>query len=156
MRDKKYNIVIVGYGGMGSYHCHLIEPIKQLSVCGVYDIADYRRELAETNGYKTYHCFDAVLADETVDVILIATPNDVHKDIAINSLQAGKHVICEKPVTINSRDYLEKLEVAKRENLVFTVHQNRRWDEDFLIVKDYDRKKEIGGSFSCRISGSWS
>ncbi|UNL92212.1 dehydrogenase [Paenibacillus polymyxa] len=156
MDNRKYNVVIIGYGGMGSYHVQLIEPIEQLAIGGVYDIVDYRMELAAAAGYKTYASLDAVLGDQDVDIVLIATPNDVHKEIAIQALQAGKHVICEKPVTITSADFLDIVEVAKQENRLFTVHQNRRWDEDFRIVKDIISRKTVGDLFhlESRVQGA--
>lgn len=151
-----YRVAIVGYGGMGSYHAHLIEPVDQIEVTGAYDVVPYRMELAAAAGFKSYESLDAVLADDSVDVVLVATPNDVHKEIAIKALQAGKHVICEKPVTIHSADLLEIVEAAKQAGKIFTVHQNRRWDEDFLIVKHIAETKQIGEVFriESRVQGA--
>lgn len=156
MENRIFNVAIVGFGGMGSYHCNLIEPVQQVTVKGVYDIVDYRMELAKAEGYVAYDSLDAVLADEAVDVVLIATPNDVHKEIAIRALEAGKHVVCEKPVTITSADFMEIVEVADRVNRVFMVHQNRRWDDDFRIAKDLIDKKKIGELFhlESRVQGA--
>ncbi|WP_206107307.1 Gfo/Idh/MocA family protein [Paenibacillus apii] len=156
MEQKTYSLVIVGFGGMGSYHVQLIEPCEHLSVTGVYDLVDYRMELAAAKGFKTYDSLEAVLSDETVDVVLIATPNDVHKSIAIQALKSGKHVICEKPVTITSADLLDILAVAEEEKRIFMVHQNRRWDEDFLIIQDIIQKKKIGETFhlESRVQGA--
>ncbi|WP_090995269.1 Gfo/Idh/MocA family protein [Paenibacillus sp. OK003] len=156
MNNRIYNIAIVGFGGMGSYHCQLIEPVSQISVIGVYDTVEYRMELGKEAGYKTYASLDAVLTDELVDIVLIATPNDVHKDIAIQALQAGKHVICEKPVTITSKDFNDIVKVANEEKRVFTVHQNRRWDEDFRTAKDIIDKKTLGELFhlESRVQGA--
>lgn len=64
-------------------------------------------------GLKIYESFEAVLADEKVDAVLIATPNDSHKELAITALEAGKHVVCEKPVTMTSEDLLAIMDVAK-------------------------------------------
>ena len=58
---------------------------------------------------------EEALDDETVDVILIATPNDVHKEIAVQALEAGKHVICEKPVTLTSEELSEIMHTAKEQ-----------------------------------------
>lgn len=93
---------------------------------------------------KIYESFEAVLADEKVDAVLIATPNDSHKELAITALEAGKHVVCEKPVTMTSEDLLAIMDVAKRVNKHFMVHQNRRWDEDFLIIKEmFEQKRSV-------------
>src|SRR5699024_2026922 len=70
--------------------------------------------------------------------------NDSHKDIAIKALEAGKHVICEKPVTLNTNEYAEIIEVAEKTNRIFMVHQNRRWDEDYRIIKNLYDNRRIG------------
>lgn len=151
-----YNLVIVGYGGMGSYHAQLIEKVAPLHVIGVYDVVDYRMELAQHQGYQTYESMEAVLSDEALDIVLIATPNDVHKELSIQALRAGKHVICEKPVTIHSTDLLDIVKVAEETGRIFTVHQNRRWDEDFLIIRDMLQKHTVGEVFhvESRVQGA--
>lgn len=156
MENQNYQVVIVGYGGMGTYHGQLIDPVAQLEVRGVYDIVEYRLKLAESAGYRTYESLDAVLADEAVDIVLIATPNDSHKEIAIQALQAGKHVVCEKPVTINVQDFQAIVQVANETGQLFVVHQNRRWDEDFRIIKDMFQRKTLGEPFhvESRVQGA--
>src|SRR5699024_4915381 len=86
----------------------------------------------------------------------IATPNDSHKDLSIKALQAGKHVVCEKPVTMNTQEFDEIIEVAREENKVFMVHQNRRWDPDFLLVRDLFEKRIVGDIFQIesRVHGA--
>ncbi|MBC1503170.1 Gfo/Idh/MocA family protein [Listeria booriae] len=151
------NLVIVGFGGMGTYHVELVGAAEGITVTGVYDIAEARLQVAKEKGLQTYPSFEAVLADEAVDAVLIATPNDSHKDLAIQALEAGKNVVCEKPVTITSADLEAILAVAKKENKTFMVHQNRRWDSDFLIVRDMVQKEaQIGNVFhvESRVQGA--
>ncbi len=154
--EKTYNLVIVGFGGMGSYHVQLIEQAEGIAVRGAYDPIPYRTELASSRGIRAYESFEAVLEDGEVDVVLIATPNDVHKELSIAALRAGKHVICEKPVTVNGADLLEIVQAAEEADRVFTVHQNRRWDEDFLMIKDLMAQKKIGEVFhlESRVQGA--
>ncbi|MBC2013083.1 Gfo/Idh/MocA family oxidoreductase [Listeria marthii] len=153
---KKYQLVIVGYGGMGSYHVTLASAATNLEVHGVFDILEEKRAAAAQKGLKIYESFEAVLADEQVDAVLIATPNDSHKELAITALEAGKHVVCEKPVTMTSEDLLAIMDVAKKVNKHFMVHQNRRWDEDFLIIKEMFEQKTIGDMFhlESRVHGA--
>ncbi|MBC1435763.1 Gfo/Idh/MocA family protein [Paenilisteria rocourtiae] len=151
------NLVIVGFGGMGTYHVELVSAADGITVTGAYDISSERMQVATEKGLETYQSFEAVLADEKVDAILIATPNDSHKDLAIQALEAGKNVVCEKPVTITSADLEAILTVAKKENQIFMVHQNRRWDADFLIVRDMMQKEaKIGNVFhiESRVQGA--
>lgn len=156
MEAKNYNVVIVGYGGMGSYHAKLIKQAQNISVFGTFDILEERRSASVADGYKAYESLSAVLADEAVDFVLIATPNDMHKDIAIGALNAKKHVICEKPVTIHSKDLIEIMQVAKANDRAFIVHQNRRWDEDFLTIKKIHDEQMIGEVFhiESRVQGA--
>lgn len=83
-------------------------------------------------------------------------PNNYHKEIVIKSLNAGKHVICEKPVALNSSDLLEMIECAKENGRIFTVHQNRRMDEDFRIIKKIYDQNMLGDVFriESRVQGS--
>ena|SRR5690625_1602113 len=156
MSLKKYAISIIGYGGMGSYHVKLLNKMDRFNISGIYDIAEERQKVAQKNGLHVYKSLNDVLTDQDVDIVLIATPNDSHKDIAVKSLQAGKHVICEKPVTLNSKEFQEILDAAEKYDKVFAVNQNRRWDEDFLVIKKLYDDNTLGEitSIEQRIHGS--
>ncbi|WP_040206056.1 Gfo/Idh/MocA family protein [Neobacillus jeddahensis] len=156
MASRNYQLVIVGYGGMGSYHGKLLKENQSINVAGTYDILAERKTASIADGYKAYESLEDVLSDDTVDFVLIATPNDVHKEIAIAALKAGKHVICEKPVTIYSDELVEIMETAKINDRAFIVHQNRRWDEDFLTMKKVYDEQSIGDVFhiESRVQGA--
>src|SRR5699024_10898131 len=108
------------------------------------------------SGFETYDNFEAILNDEVVEGILIATPNDSHKELAITAMRAGKHVLCEKPVAMNVEELDEILAVAKETGKTFMVHQNRRWDPDFLMVRNMYQQKPIGEVFQIesRVQGA--
>lgn len=153
----KHRLGIVGFGGMGNWHRELIESgIENLEIAGMFDIKEERQEAARALGYRAYESLDALLADETVDMILISTPNDCHKPIAVKAMEAGKNVVSEKPVTLSSEDLLEMIDASKRTGKIFTVHQNRRWDEDFLTVKKLYDENALGDVFNIesRVHGS--
>ncbi|MGG4104421.1 Gfo/Idh/MocA family oxidoreductase [Paenibacillus lautus] len=156
MEKRKHAIVIVGYGGMGSYHAKLIKDNAFLEVTGTYDILEERREVSQQDGYPAYENYEQVLNDTAVDVVLIATPNDVHKELALQAFKAGKHVICEKPVTLSVSDFKEMVAAADAAGRVLMVHQNRRWDEDFLTIKQMYNEKTIGDLFriESRVHGA--
>lgn len=155
---KKINFVIVGYGGMGSYHANTLMPTEKekINVYGAYDVLPERQAAAKEAGLKTYASYADVLADTDVEAVLIATPNDSHKDLAIAALKAGKHVLCEKPVMMNVVEFDEVLEVAKETGQTFMVHQNRRWDPDFLIIRKIYQDRPIGEIFQLesRVQGA--
>ncbi|CAH1191034.1 Inositol 2-dehydrogenase/D-chiro-inositol 3-dehydrogenase [Paenibacillus auburnensis] len=156
MSSKKHTIVIVGYGGMGSYHAQLIGENEHLEVAGSFDPLRARQEASEAAGYKAYASYEEVLSDPAVEVVLIATPNDVHKEIAVRALQAGKHVVCEKPVAMSSDEFKEMIAAADESGRVLMVHQNRRWDEDFRVIKQMYETETIGALFQIesRVHGA--
>lgn len=153
---RKQAIVIVGYGGMGSYHAKLIKDNAFLEVTGTYDILEERRKASREDGYSAYESYEQVLNDDAVGVVLIATPNDVHKELALQAFAAGKHVICEKPVTLSVSDFKDMVSAADAAGRVLMVHQNRRWDEDFLTIKQMYNEKTIGDLFriESRVHGA--
>ncbi len=156
MVNQKYAIALIGYGGMGHWHEEILKDFDEIFLYGVYDIDPARIEEAKGKGYQTYSSFEAVLADEAVDLLLLAVPNDWHKPYAISALRAGKNVVSEKPVTLNSADLQEMIDAAKESGKLFTVHQNRRWDEDYLTMKKIYEEKLLGDIFSIesRVHGS--
>lgn len=152
------NFVVIGYGGMGAYHVHNILPNEneRIHIVGTYDISEERQAISQEKGHKIYKSYEEVLADETIEAVLIATPNDLHKDLSIAALRAGKHVVCEKPVALNTAELDEIVAVAKETGNTFMVHQNRRWDPDFLIVRDLYRNRQIGDLYQIesRVQGA--
>lgn len=156
MHQNSHSVVIIGYGGMGSYHAKLIKDNGRVEVVGTYDIEPVRAEASEQDGYRAYPSLEAVLEDQTVESVIIVTPNDSHKEIALRAFAAGKNVICEKPVTMNVSEFKEMTAAAEQAGKVLMVHQNRRWDEDFLIIKEMYDQKTIGDLFriESRVHGA--
>lgn len=156
MNNKTYRLAIVGLGGMGNWHRETIGEIPHLEICGSFDIKAERQEYAAEVGVHVYDSMDAVLSDPECDIVLITTPNHFHKEIAIKALSRGKHVVCEKPVVLNSIDLVEIQSVAAVHDRLFVVHQNRRWDEDYLTVKRIVDEKRLGEihRIESRVHGS--
>ncbi len=153
---KKMKVAIVGYGGMGGWHAKKLLESDVAELAGIYDIDPARCALAEECGIHAYSSFEELLADSSVELITIATPNDVHEELAIAAMNAGKNVISEKPVTI-TLESLERMIAASEQNGVrFSVHQNRRWDADFLALKKICDSGELGNpiSIESRVHGS--
>lgn len=152
----KKNLVVIGYGGMGGWHVQHAQTSDCVHLSGIYDINPAKCELARSRGIFAYDSLEAVLSDPKVDLVTIAVPNDFHKEIAIAALDAGKNVISEKPVTLSSADLSEMIDASERNHRVFSVHQNRRWDVDFLAMKKIYDSGELGKVFNIesRIHGS--
>ena len=152
----KTKFAVIGYGGQGGWHTEQIKKSDVAELVGVFDNRKEKRTLAEERGLKAYPSLKALLADDEIEAVVIATPNDEHKELCEAALEAGKHVICEKPVTLSVEDFDEIAELANQKNLIFTVHQNRRWDVDFLAVKSVAESGDIGKviNIESRVHGS--
>ncbi len=158
MVNNKFGFAVIGYGGMGNWHARKIqnEMGEYAELVGIYDIDPAKRELAEQRGIFAFESREELLADERIDLVTIATPNDVHKEIAVAALNAGKNVISEKPVAMNSGELEEMIACAEKNGKLFTVHQNRRWDPDYLTVKRLLDNNSLGRIFriESRVQGS--
>lgn len=151
-----YNVGIIGYGGMGSYHHKRIVKPEGIHFYSAYDIDKAKLEKAEAAGLKTFENLETFLSDDLLDIVLIAVPNNFHKDLAIQAMNAGKHVVCEKPVALNSMELEEMLECSEKNGVLFTVHQNRRMDKDFRIMKKIYDENMLEDVFriESRVQGS--
>lgn len=154
--SKPINIAVVGYGGMGGWHARRISEIPQVNLAGVYDILPERNLVAEAAGIHSYASLEALLEDKTIDLVTVATPNDTHRDVCIRAMEAGKAVVCEKPVTMSTEVLEELIAVSERTGSLFTVHQNRRWDEDFKMAERIYKSGQLGPVFAIqsRVHGS--
>lgn len=153
---EKINVAVIGYGGMGGWHTDRIMGMDKFCLAGVWDINPERLCSAQAKGIYTYDSFEAVLSDQSVELLVIATWNDVHKELCIAAMRAGKNVISEKPVTLSVADLDEMIDVSKETGKLFTVHQNRRWDDDYLTMKNIVEKNLLGNVFriESRTQGS--
>jgi predicted dehydrogenase len=93
---------------------------------------------------KTYRTLEAMLADDLVELVIVNTPNYTHYEYAKKSLEAGKHVIVEKPFTIDVTQANDLIELAKKQNRVLSVYQNRRYDSDYKTIKKVVSENLLG------------
>ena len=156
MKENKIVYGLIGFGGMGKWHTEILENVPEIELAGIYDIKEEKRKLAEEAGFHTYETEEAMLADESIDVILVATPNDTHRPIALRAMEAGKNVIVEKPATLSLKELTELEDMAGQTGRFLTVHQNRRWDEDLLTVREILKDQTMGEIFriESRVHGS--
>lgn len=164
---SEHYCAIVGLGGMGNWHRELISgegnwndracgAIEHLHLAGSFDIRPERQDYARQVGLHAYDSLEDLLADPRVDIVLCSTPNDVHEATVIRALEAGKNVVCEKPAALSSTQLQHMADTAKKTGRFLTVHQNRRWDEDFLAVKNLCDHNWLGAPFriESRVQGS--
>ena len=153
---KKCKLAVIGYGGMGGWHVQHALDSDVVELAGIYDILPEKRQLAESRGIHAYNSYEEVLADPAVELLTVAIPNDQHESVCIRGLEAGKNVISEKPVTLDTASLQRMFDAADKAGRLFTVHQNRRWDVDFLAMKHLKETGELGDfiRIESRIHGS--
>lgn len=130
----------VGYIGLGQtvnlWHIPFIADSALVRVVAGADITPARRELLAPHIHgPVYAEADRLLADPAVEIVVVATPHRFHKQQVIAALEAGKHVICEKPLGLNLADAREIAAVADRCQRYASVYQNRRFDADSVAIK---------------------
>ena len=155
MSEKK-KAAVIGYGGMGGWHVDHILKSDVVELAGIYDIKEEKQELARSRGIRAYSSREELLADPEIEMVTIATPNDVHEEIAVAALEAGKNVLSEKPVTLSLESLERMIAASKKAGKIFSVHQNRRFDVDYLAMRQLRDSGEIGEiiNIESRIHGS--
>lgn len=138
-------IALVGYGAWGRVHAQVIGRIHELTlasiVCGDEESA---RDAAALPGVAVHRDYDAMLRDPTIDLVDIVTPNHLHADMAIAALDAGKHVLLEKPMATALADARRVVAAAERSDRYVGVglqlHTSRQWGR----VRDLINEGAIG------------
>lgn len=139
---------IIGFGYMGHWHLKNAPRVSGVQVVAAYDIKPEQVAAAREAGLTGFDSLDEFLKSDLFDVVLVATPNDSHCELVCASLAAGKHVISEKPVAMSLAELDRMIEASQRAGRLFTVHQNRRWDKDYLTVKAILESGELGKVYS--------
>ena len=129
------NIGLIGYGFAGAtFHAPLIGAVPGLSLS---HIASSRPDVVRAAHSQAQVHADpqALIGAPDVDVVVIATPNDTHHPLARQALLAGKHVVVDKPFTLTVAEAEDLAQLARRQGRLLSVFHNRRWDNDFLTVR---------------------
>ena len=140
---------ILGYGAIGHEHSAAIQLTEGLALAAVCDPNPLRveaaRELAPS--VRGHAGGEELLADDGVDLVIVSTPPDTHAHWALRCLEAGKHVVVEKPFCLTVAEADRQIAAAADGGLTLAVYQNRRWDADYLALKDVVRSGQIGEVF---------
>ncbi|GAB3822935.1 oxidoreductase [Pontibacter rugosus] len=136
--NKPINVGLLGFGMAGSvFHAPFITNVPGLHLAKIRETRPENIKLANTRYPEASivgHSSE-ILQDESIDVVVVATPNSTHAALAKEALEAGKHVVVEKPFTVTSAEAEELIELAKSKNKLLAVFQNRRWDSDFKTIR---------------------
>ncbi|MDC0707101.1 oxidoreductase [Stigmatella sp. ncwal1] len=145
--QKPMRVGVIGYGLSGaSFHARLLaaEPAFVLSAVSTRNAEAVARDWPDARVLSV----DALLEDPTLELVVITSPNDSHAALARRALLAGKHVVVEKPFTLDSGEAFQLGTLAREQNLRLTVFHNRRWDGDFLTVSQLLAEGRLGKLYS--------
>ena len=139
---------LIGYGAIAQAHAASIMATPGLRLAGVCDVSDERRQMAARDwSVRTHARAEDLLDDPEVGLVVVGTPPSIHSDSVMAALRAGKHVVCEKPFALRTEEVDLMIDAAAARELVLTVFQSRRWDPDYLALRDVVRSGRIGEAF---------
>lgn len=145
MNKTILNFGLLGCGMAAEVHAGAIKSLENAYLYGVAD-ADASRAaaFAEKQSVKSYNNFDELLMDSSIDVVCICTPNGFHAQNAIAALDAGKHVVVEKPLALNKSDCDAVKEAVEKSGRTLTVISQLRFSEDVTAVKKVIDEGKLG------------
>ncbi|MBI0578985.1 Gfo/Idh/MocA family oxidoreductase [Neobacillus cucumis] len=150
---SKLRIGIIGTGGIAvTRHIPTFLQLSETTTIeGVYDVVHARAEQisSQFNSFKVYPSYQEMFDD--VDAIVICTPNKFHAEIAIAALEAGKHVLCEKPMALTVAECQKMESAAKKSGKVLTVAYHYRFMKEAQAAKKIIEAGEIGNPLVVRV-----
>lgn len=156
-------IAIIGFGGMGNFHrekaierYNAKDVSEKIELAGIYDISPERCAFAESVGVKAFTSAEEIWNDKSIEAVVIATPNDSHLPYVLRAAEAGKHIIVEKPAGMGLDEVRKMYDAAEAAGVVFTPHQNRRVDDDYISIGEVIRSGELGECYriESRVMGA--
>ncbi len=140
-------------GAISEYHHKFIRGVKPLNPIAACDISSQNREIAEKEfGLKSYSRHEDMLKDDNVRMVVIAVPPYLHCREALRAMEAGRHVVVEKPLAISMDEADRMMECARKKKVMLACFQNRRWDQHYLASRRLIEKREnIGEVFEIRL-----
>lgn len=141
--SSKVNIGIAGLGGMGRTHFNCIRDgkVPRMDVTAVFDTDTSKLEGLE--GVRTYKTYGGLLRSG-IDAVLIATPHYFHTNLGIKALQAGLHVMVEKPISVHKADCEKLIAAHTRKDRVFAAMFQQRTDPFYTTIREMIRSDELG------------
>jgi len=148
------NAAVVGYGFAGkSFHSYLIGLADGLNLYAVSTRNPERRAAAaKEHNVKTYATIDELIKDDNVGLVVLAVPHDVHAEMAIKAMDAGKNVVVDKAMCMNTAEADAMIESSKKNNVMLSIFQNRRWDGGYLTIKKVIEDGLLGDVFLIQVA----
>ncbi|MDR6890407.1 MULTISPECIES: oxidoreductase [Variovorax] len=144
MTSRTLRAGLVGYGFAGqTFHAPVLSAVPGLELAAMASSQPHKVH-ADWPNVAVVPDVGALVARPDIDLVVVATPNALHYPVAKAALEAGKHVVVDKPFTIDAAEARQLELLARRNNRVLAVYQNRRFDADYLTLKDVLASGELG------------
>ena len=153
--SRKINLAIIGTGRMGSVHvANIVNKVPEANLVAICDIRlDVAQAVADRWGItRVVQDYHELLADETIEAVLIATTTSTHAEVIKDCAKAGKHIFCEKPIALDLARIDEALEAVELAGVKLQVGFNRRFDKNFQRVKEIVQSGELGRPCMLKIT----
>lgn len=151
-KSESLNIGMIGAGSIGRVH---IETFAKVDGAEIVAVTDVNREAAEkaANDYgitKVHESAEEMIADPSLDAVIIGVPNKWHAPLAVQALQAGKHVLLEKPMAIDLADAKKIRDAADESGKVLMISHQMRWEGPAMAVKEKMEQGELGNIYHAK------
>lgn len=147
MSPSTFRTAIIGYGMSAKvFHIPLVEALPEFKLYGIVQRTPKSNDDASKDhpGIKLWNSADEMFKDKDVDVVIVTSIPEAHFEHAKKALEAGKHVVVEKPFCPTSKEAHELVQIANKTGKLLTVYQNRRWDLDLLTLKQVIAEGHLG------------
>jgi len=150
----KLKFGVLGAGFIGRVHMDFINKCEGAEVLGVYDPFNELAEKAvkDEQAKKEFATPEKLLADKDIDAVVVASPNKTHVNLAMMALEAGKHVIVEKPLALSGKDATRIIQKADETGLITMVPHQMRWNAGSLKLRGLIEKGELGDIYYGKTS----
>src|SRR5687767_824366 len=154
---KTIRFGVIGLGVMGQEHARVIAANPLLDLAAATDAQPATgRKVASELGVKWFGSADEMIRSGEIDAVVIATPHWQHADLAVNALEAGLHVLCEKPLSVTVEQSDRVLQAAAESRGMFVVVHQKRFEPAYLFVKQLLDSGELGQLYRCSmIESAW-
>src|SRR6185369_8630113 len=153
--SNQYKFAIIGCGQIAGRHAEQIQKDGQLvAVCDI--IPGTADSFSQQFPSKTYYNIDELLkAEKGIDVVVVCTPNGLHAEHSIRSLQVGKHVLCEKPMAISTADARKMIDAEQPTGKKLFVVKQNRFNPPIIYLKKLVDENKLGKIFSFQLNCFW-
>lgn len=146
--EKKFNVGIIGYGLSAKvFHIPFVQALPDIyNLYGIVQRSPKAGDDASADhpSVKLFRSADDLFADKAVDLVIVTSIPETHYEFTQKAIESGKHVVVEKPFVPTSQEARELVKLAKEKKRLLAVYQNRRWDQDFVTLKQVLASGKLG------------